>query len=178
MSGEDTGLCEVWGWVPTCLGHLRQVWRAAFAAGWPITMKLLLTLLSSPQGDPTGGPALPSATTFFCLLCYPVQNVTTAQELCTSLLAGQAFGYPRACAAERLCSDGCPWADAAGRAVGNRGRCPVHHLPGHPTQPSLCAHLFPPLLLSLHPALGKDNTYVPALQGAFRPSPAHDESRR
>lgn len=162
----------------TCLGEPSQVWRAALAAGGPAVLRLLLTLLSSPQGGPTGGRYLPSAATCFCLLRSCVPSATKAQALCTSFLAGHGVGRQGGSGAERLCSGGCPQPDAAGRAVGGSGRCPMLHLPGHHAQRSLRARVLPPLLLWLHPALGQQQSYVPALQAALRPCPAHGESGR
>ena len=165
--GESAGLGRVLGRGQRAWGERRQVWRAALEAGWPAVLKLLLTLLSSPQGGPTGGPHLPSATPFCCLLCSRVSSATTAQALCTSFLAGHGIGRQRGPGAERLCDGGRPQADAASGAVGGSGRCPVPHLPGHHAQRSLRARVLPPLLLRLHPAVGQQEGYVPALQAAF-----------
>jgi len=136
---------------PSITGSLpgRQRCRAAPGAGWPAGR--LLLLLSSPQGDPSGGPCLPSHTACWTFFCFSAPSAIKAAALCTSLLAEHGIRHQGRPGGGQLCSEG--W--QAGRARGGNRKVPVPHLPGRPQGCSLHGLLSPSILLCLCRTLGQ-----------------------
>lgn len=78
---------------PDCLlqvscanSSLLVVWGGAERQAPPRAAPLL-----SPQGDPQGGPHLPSPTALLGFLCFSIPSTRKSQGLCTSFLAGHGI---------------------------------------------------------------------------------------